>query len=131
MITSGRRRPRLFGRRLMRLSLRVDFSLLDITGGALGSASGSVNNFVAERCVEKRSADGVRHLVRIESYLWCYGQKSLTTRRFTRKVNTHFYHARPATCPVRPYKQRAGHSPIPDGNSTPRSLLAPYDDSTS
>lgn len=59
-------------------------------------------------------------------------ENPLTTRRFTRKINTRFYHAYPATCPVRPYKQRAGHSSISD--PAPAGLgpiLAPYDDTTS
>src|SRR5207237_10210386 len=55
----------------------------------------------------------------------------LTTRSFTWKVNTHFYHALPATYPIRSRRQSAGHSSIPDGSIPPRSFLAPYDDTTS
>src|SRR5213596_3704632 len=99
---------------------------LDITGRAPGSAGGNVNKSCPQSALRK-SAD---HTL-IESNLWCYGRNPLTTRCFTRKVNTHFYHARPATCPVRPYTQCAGHSSIPDGSIPPRSILAQYDDSTS
>src|SRR6266481_5235692 len=99
--------------------------------GALGSAGGSVNNFVARRHGERQSTDCVSDLVRIENTLGHYRRNSLTTRRFARKLTTPFYHARLATCPVRLYKQRAGHSSIPDGSITPRSILAPYDDTTS
>src|SRR5207249_8976780 len=72
---------------------------LDITGGALGSASGSATKSCPQSALRK-SAD---HTL-IESNLWCYGRNPLTTRCFTRKVSTHFYHARPATRSLRPYK---------------------------
>src|SRR5450759_1915711 len=111
----------------MDLCMSAGFFHLDITAGAPGSANGSANSSVAERAAEKQSAD---HAV-IENTLWFYRQNPLTTRYFTRKVITHFYHARAATCPVRPYKQRAGHSSIPDGSIPPRPFLAPYDDTTS
>jgi hypothetical protein len=132
MITSSLRRQRPSARRFIHSCLRVAFSRLDITDKALGSASGSGNNLVAKRRWGKQSSDGVRNLVRIEPNLWFYGQNPLTTRRFPRKINTHFYHARPATWPVRTYKQCAGHSSIPDpAGAGLRSLLAPYDDTTS
>src|SRR5437762_12175803 len=59
------------------------------------------------------------------------GQKALTRSRFIWKVNTHFYHARTATCSIPPHKQRGNYPPIPDRGGPPRSFLAPYDDSTS
>ncbi len=98
-ITSDRRRQPPSGRRLIHLCLRVDFSRLDMRGGALGSASGSATKSCPQSALRK-SAD---HTL-IESNLWCYGRNPLTTRCFTRKVSTHFYHARPATRSVRPYK---------------------------
>src|SRR6266705_1670038 len=67
----------------------------------------------------------------LEITLCSPGQKALTTSRFIRKVNTHFYHARTATCSIRPHKQRVDYPSIPDRGSPPRSFLAPYDDSTS
>src|ERR1051325_3518308 len=67
----------------------------------------------------------------IETTLCSFGQKALTTSRFIRKVNTHFYHARTATCSIRAYKQRLDHPSIPDRGGSPRSFLAPYDHSTS
>src|SRR6266513_633511 len=68
----------------------------------------------------------------LESNLCYYGRNSLTKRDFAWKISTHFYHARPAICPVRPYKRRAGHSSIPNpAGAGPHSFLAPYDDSTS
>ena len=79
----------------------------------------------------KQSDAGVRNLVRIKSNLCCCGRNPLTTSGFPWTVKTHFYHAHPALCPVRPYKQRAGHSSIPDGSIPLRSILAPYDDTTS
>ena len=82
---------------------------LDITGGTLGSAIGSANKSYPKAGLRKSAGHAL-----VESNLSCYGQIPLTTRRFTRKVNTPFYHARPATCPVRPYKRLAGHSSIPD-----------------
>lgn len=47
----------------------------------------------------KQSTDGVRHLARIESNLWSYGQNPLTTRCFTRRVNTHFTMLAPQLVP--------------------------------
>ena len=85
-----------------------------------------------ERRAGKQSAAGVHNLIRIETNVWWYGQNSLTTRRFLRTVNIRFYHARSATCPVRLYQQRAGHSSIPDPAAAGLgSFLAPYDDTTS
>src|SRR5438093_5967507 len=82
---------------------------------------------ICHRNAAEKSAD--RTL--LESNLCYYGRNSLTKKHFAWKISTHFYHARPAICPVRAYKQRAGHSSIPDGSIPPRSFLAPYDDSTS
>src|SRR6266478_4841996 len=65
--------------------------------------------------IERQSTDCVRDYVRIENTLWHCRRNSLTTRRFARKLTTPFYHARLATCPVRHYKRRAGHSSIPRG----------------
>jgi hypothetical protein len=48
----------------------------------------------------------------------------------TWRVDTRFYHACPATYPIRPRRQDAGHSSIPDGSNPRRPFLAPYDDST-
>ena len=67
----------------------------------------------------------------LEITLCSRGQKALTTSRFTRKVSTHFYHARTATCSIPPHKQRGDYPSIPDRGGSPRSFLAPYDDSTS
>src|SRR5262245_54930615 len=67
----------------------------------------------------------------LEITLCSPGQKALTTSRFIWKVNTHFYHARTATCSIRAYKQRVDYTSIPDGGGPPSSFLAPYDDSTS
>src|SRR5262245_12868973 len=67
----------------------------------------------------------------VETTLWSPRQKALTTSRFIRKVNTHFYHARTATCSIRAYKQRVDYPSIPDRGGSPRSFLAPYDHSTS
>src|SRR5262249_49114962 len=80
-----------------------------------------------------RSGRGHRSVstARLEITLCSFGQKALTTSRFVWKVNTHFYHARTATCSVRAYKRRVDYPSIPDGGGSPRSFLAPYDDSTS
>src|SRR5215475_797628 len=67
----------------------------------------------------------------IETTLCSPGQKALTRSRFIRKVNTHFYYARTATCSIRAYKQRLDYPSIPDRGGPPRSFLAPYDHSTS
>src|SRR5262245_24336408 len=67
----------------------------------------------------------------IETTLCSPGQKALTRSRFIRKVNTHFYYARTATCSIRAYKQRVDYPSIPDRGGSPRSFLAPYDHSTS
>src|SRR4029079_12615440 len=67
----------------------------------------------------------------IEITLCSPGQKALTTSRFVWKVNTHFYHARTATCSIRTYKQRVDYPSIPDRGGSHRSFLAPYDHSTS
>ena len=40
----------------------------------------------------------------LEITLCSFGQKALTTSRFIWKVSTHFYHARTATCSIRPHK---------------------------
>src|SRR5215467_11376865 len=70
-------------------------------------------------------------------HLWprnelCFrGQKALTKSRIVWKVNTHFYHARLATCSIRAYKQRVDHPSISNGGGPPRWFLALYDDSTS
>ena len=66
-----------------------------------------------------------------ETTLCSRGQKALTTSRFIWKVNTHFYHARTATCSICAYKQRVDYPSIPDRGVSPRSFLAPYDHSTS
>jgi hypothetical protein len=66
-----------------------------------------------------------------ENTLCALGQKALTRSRFARKVNTHFYHARTATCSIRAYKRRLDYPSIPDRGGSPRSSLAPYDHSTS
>src|SRR5437762_4096482 len=57
-------------------------------------------------------------------------RSDLTTNFLTWKVHTRFYHARPATYPIRSRRQFAGYSSIPDGSNPPRPFLAPYDDST-
>ncbi len=44
-----------------------------------------------------------------ETTLCSRGQKTLTKSRFIRRVNTHFYHARPATCFNRAYRQRVDY----------------------
>src|SRR5436190_14657983 len=67
----------------------------------------------------------------LEITLCSFGQKALTTSRFIWKVSTHFYHARTATCSIRPHKQRGDYPSIPERGGPPRSFLAPYDDSTS
>ena len=67
----------------------------------------------------------------LEITLCSFGQKALTTSRFIWKVSTHFYHARTATCSIRPHKQRGDYPSIPDRGGAPRSFLAPYDHSTS
>src|SRR5215472_10754492 len=89
-----------------------------------GSVSGCGNEF-------GDAGGGSVFAVAHEITLWSPGQKALTTSRFIRKVNTHFYHARTATCSVRAYKQRVDYSSIPDRGGSPRSFLAPYDHSTS
>src|SRR6266567_5678300 len=71
------------------------------------------------------------HLIQFENIVYCFQQNPLTRSCFAWKVNTRFYHACPATFPIRPRRQNAGHSSIPDGSIPPRSFLAPYDDSTS
>ena len=70
-------------------------------------------------------------VARLEITLCSPGQKALTTSRFIWKVNTHFYHARTATCSIRAYKQRVDYPSIPDRGGSPRLFLAPYDHSTS
>src|SRR5438067_11580027 len=72
-----------------------------------------------------------RRRASLEITLCSLRQKALTRSRFIRKVNTHFYHACTATYSIRAYKQRVDYSSIPDRGGSPRSFLAPYDDSTS
>src|ERR1700745_882815 len=109
----------------MRLYPRAGSIRWDITDGARGSASGSRNDF--------GYSGGDRSIFAAwgEITLCFPGQKALTTSRFIWKVNTHFYHARTATCSIRAYKQRVDYPSIPDRGGSPRSFLAPYDPSTS
>ena len=82
--------------------------------------------------IARRSGGGKSVFVAwLETTLCSPGQKALTTSRFIWKVNTHFYHARTATCSIRPHKQRGDYPSIPDRGGPPRSFLAPYDHSTS
>src|SRR5262249_31966113 len=67
----------------------------------------------------------------IETTLCSSGQNALTRSRLSRKVNPHFCYARTAACSIRAYKPRLDYPSIPDRGGSPRSFLAPYDDSTS
>src|SRR4026207_2271840 len=90
-----------------------------------------MSDSLAPKMTSVAASDRSGFALGIEITLCSPGQKALTTSRFVWKVNTHFYHARTATCSVRAYKQRVDYPSIPDRGGPPRSLLAPYDDSTS
>src|SRR5262245_53297410 len=92
---------------------------------------GHVGWSVARKQFAPSEAERSAFAAATEITLCSRGQKALTKSRLAWKVNTHFYHARTATCSIRAYKQRADHSSIPDGGGPPRWFLAPYDDSTS
>src|ERR1043166_9372106 len=101
-ITLGPQKQRRFARRLARWSPRVRSFRLDTMDGARGSANGGVSNLSARNKAPTRAAG-------TETAFCSRGQKTLTKSRFIRKVNTHFYHARPATCSNRAYKQRVDY----------------------